>query len=834
MGDEGAQAAASGASEVWQVADLTIDVGRQRVLRGVDEIALPKLSFDLLLTLARRAPNVLSSDELISRVWPGLVVAPETVVQRVKLLRQALDDRSEDPRYVAALRGRGYRLVPTARRVEPTPEPTEPRSIEARDESLPAPANPMAALADRKGSSRVAVAALLAAAVVVAAWLHLRGDVAETPATSQPAELEVSAAERQRTVAVLPFENLSPSADDAFIAISLPEMTLNRLASVRGLTVIARESSFRAGRSDADVQEIGTRLGAGYLVGGSVQRRGDDLRVTARLVDASTGTQLWSERFDGTVADLFRVQDEIADRVAAVLESRVAGLELPRRGRPTTGNVEAYLAFLRGRSLIGRFTVAEADAAATEFERAIGLDPSFAAAHAALYDARMQAVGLRHDDLEAARTRHRPLIEKALAIDPSSGAAWYARAMWEDLDLDDREAAFRKAVALDPGNTRGLVAFSEFLDITDTQSDGARVVGSGFDPSSRMARKGGDAPQTAVGARAAEAERILGEALRIDPLSPRAHFRVAMRSFRRGGGNVEAPVMAILELDPDYYPALQRVAKYRSLFHGRPSEAIALIEQAIRLDPQNPWAPHTAVAFYLDAGDPAAAADVAASTAVSAQSARPLLAQYAGDWRGAGESAMSVRGFEFGFNESWGVAEALRDYALRSGDFTRPVSLLRERFNLPDDSPPELTLGNYRAAVPLAHLELARGNEARARDLLQAVLRHLDADVHSPPVYKRRSRSQALMLLGDPDAALAELEASFRDDRDFTQWWYAIDRDPVWEPFRGSDRFQTLAREVRAYASSERARVDELRREGKVPARPSMTGRHLTSTDRRE
>jgi tetratricopeptide (TPR) repeat protein len=195
---------------------------------------------------------------------------------------------------------------------------------------------------------------------------------------------------------------------------------------------------------------------------------------------------------------------------------------------------------------------------------------------------------------------------------------------------------------------------------------------------------------------------------------------------------------------------------------------------------------------------------------------------------------MSPRGFEFGFNESWGVAEALRDYALRSGDFAKPMALLRERFHLPVGSPPKLTLGNYRAAVPLAQLELVRGNEASARDLLQAVVRYLDDDVQSPPVYKRRSRSQALMLLGDPDAALAELEASFRKDRDYTQWWYAIDRDPVWDPLRGSDRFRALAGEVRAYATSERGRVDELRREGKIPARPATTGPGATSTARRE
>ena len=112
-----------GAGEAWRVGDLTIDVGQQRVVRAGADIALPKLSFDLLLALARRSPNVVSSDELMSLVWPKLVVGPETVVQRVKLLRQALEDRSDDPRYIVALRGRGYRLVAPAQRCPPLPPP---------------------------------------------------------------------------------------------------------------------------------------------------------------------------------------------------------------------------------------------------------------------------------------------------------------------------------------------------------------------------------------------------------------------------------------------------------------------------------------------------------------------------------------------------------------------------------------------------------------------------------------------------------------------------------------------------------------------------------------
>ncbi len=815
MRAQSGQDALPGEREVWEVGDLLVDVGRQRVTRGDAEIDLPKLSFDLLLALARRAPDVVSSDDLLTLVWPGLVVGPEAISQRVKLLRQALGDRTEEPRYIAALRGRGYRLVAEARRVTTTAGAGATSAAPSEVESPRA--QPVRA---RRPWLTGAVGAAVLATVLLTYSLHQRR--VGTDAGAQVASERTAAAAVERTVAVLPFESLSADPDDSYIAQGLPEMALNRLAAVQGVTVIARESAFQAAADSDDVQEIGRRLGAAYLVGGSMQRNGDALRVTARLVDARTATQLWAEDFDGPLGDLFRIQDSIGERVSAALRARVAGLTLEPTMVPRSQNVEAYLAYLRGRALVGRFTVSEAEAAAVAFEQAASLDPNFAAAQAALYDARMQAVGLRHGDLEAARLRYRPLLERALRLDPASGPALFARAMWEDLDVKEREAVFRRAVDLDRSNTRGLVAFSEFLDITDGTADGACVPGSGFDPSSRQARSGSGTLAT-TGARADEAGRLLEEALRSDPLSPRAHFRLAMRSFRGTGTDVEAPVVRILEMDPEYYPALQRMAKYRAILHGHPAEAVAIIERAIRNDPQNPWAPHTAVAFYLDSGDFAAARAVAASTPVSLETTRTVLAQYAGDWRAAGNAAMTPRAYEFGFNESWGVAEALRDYALKSGDFAQPMRLLRERYRLHEQGPFELTVASFRPSVQLAHLELQRGARETGRDRLLAVIRWIDADRNLRPVYKRRTRAQALMLLGEPERALQDLAASFREDRDYNQWWYTTDHDPVWDGLRDDARFQAIAADAHEFAAREFAAVEELRAKGEIPRRDVRT-----------
>lgn len=811
--------------EIWRVGDLLVDVGQQRVTRDGEELALPRLSFDLLLALTRAAPNMLSPDDLMSRVWPGLVVGPETVVQRVKLLREALGREAGGASYVVTLRGRGYRLAVEAQRVGEWARDPRPAVVPEEGGIVVEPAQ---TASDASRSARGAAWTLVVVAVVSAgAWMLGRNgrDASSAPAAATitdgraPVEPDAVSGERlERTVAVLPFKTLSAGPDDAFIALGLPEMALSRLSTVPGLIVVARDSSFRLGAGAIDVREAGRALNAAWLVEGSVQRSGARLRVTARLIDARAAKQVWAETFERDIARLYEVQDEIAGAVARTLQAQLTGIRRARPGGAHSDDVEAYLAYLRGRALVGRFTVAEAEAAAAQFARATELDPEFAAAHAALFDARMQAAGLRREPLAPVRAAQRASLERALALDSNDGMAQFALAMWDDLDVGSREAAFRRAALLDPSNSRGLIAFSEFLDITDGAAPGARMPGSGFDPSSqqsvgRLARGSSD------GRRGAEAERILAHVLWIDPLSGRGRFREAMRGFRDGRVLGEPQMLELLELDPEFYPALQRMAKYRSINHGRPSEAIALIERAIRVDPQNPWAPHTAVAFYLDIGDAAAAREVAALTPVSRASARPLLEQHAGRVREAGAAALAPHGFEFGFNESWGFAEAVRDAALRDGRLAAAERVLRQRFGLPAGGPPQLDVANFRATVPLAHLLLREGRAAEAESLLREAIRWIGADRRFGPVYKRRTRAQAWMLLGERERALEDLAASFSQDLDYTQWWYSLEHDPVWEAARGNPRFIEIGRGVRAYISLERQAVERLREKGEVPRR---------------
>jgi TolB-like protein/DNA-binding winged helix-turn-helix (wHTH) protein/tetratricopeptide (TPR) repeat protein len=779
---------------MWRVGDLIIDVGRQRVSRGDRTIELPKLSFDLLLALVRASPNVLSTEALLEQVWPGLVVNPETVVQRVKLLRDALDDRAGEPGYVVALRGRGYRLASDAVRID--------------DHETPAQRSETTGLArPTRRATLLAVAAVLLIAAAAAWFLSRDRAPTETPADGASADA------RSHTVAVLPFKNLGADSADTFMSVAVPDVILSRLASSPELTVVARDSAFRVDAESRDPAEVGRRLGASFLVEGTVQKSGDALRVTARLIDADTQRQLWSARFDRPVADLFAMQNEIAEHVATALGQRVTHMHPLGAATAPTANSAAYLAYLRGRTLIDRYTAVQAEAAAAEFERAIALDRDFAAAYVGLYDARMQAAAIKFDDVDRARRHNRPLLEQAIALDPQSAAVLFARAMWDDLDDEPRESLFREAMRRDPGNSRGLIAFVDFLEVISGWTPAEYVRGSGV-YATRF-----DFEWERNNARDVEIGQLLARAIEIDPLSAPARYRQLSRETMTREQE-ETKMEGLLALDPNYYPALQRVAWVRWLFRDSPSQAIALIERAIAVDPENPTARVHAVAFYLDINDPAAAADVAAATRASAMSATPTLAVAAGDWRRASAAARQPSNYAVESFPSLGPSYALRDAALRTGDYADAERMLCEEFGMALQGPVEVTLWNFRAWVLLAHLQLAQGRKADAQRILDAVIAWIDADRIFGPVYNQRTHAQALMLLGRRDDALRALGTSFQVDRDHVDWWYTLEHDPVFDEVRDTPEFQALAPDVRRFVARERAAVDGLRQRGEIPKRP--------------
>jgi TolB-like protein/DNA-binding winged helix-turn-helix (wHTH) protein/Tfp pilus assembly protein PilF len=795
-------------SEALLVGDLQVEVGQQRVTRAGTEITLPNLSFELLLALIRVAPNFLSNDLLMARVWPGQIVTPETVAKRVNLLRVALGDSAHEPRYIAGVRGRGYRLVATvspAVRPAPPVVVTQPNELSTRDTLAIEPPTVTTK------TSRIwwlLLPILLAVIFAVAIGMRTRSTARSE---STQAQLENSLRETgaigapARTVAVLPFDNISADAADAYLAQGFPEMILNRLSRIEGLSVIARNSSFALPTNNIDSSEIGRRLNSGYLVGGSVQREADRLRVAVHLVDSAAGTLVWSAHFDRSLHDIFSIEDEVADQIAGALSVRLGEREPKPAAGPRSANLEAYLAFLRGRTLLGRFTVADSEAAAPYFERAIALDPTFAPAYASLYDARMQAADQRREDLRPVRQRYRPLIDRSLELDPKLGAAYFARAMWAEEPLDAsatsdnpaivaRERDFRRGATLDPSNGRGLEAYAAFLD-NDLQ-------------------------------RPEEGKSVLRRALWVDPMSPSAHFAEAGFSLADSGAKTwEQKTLQVLELDPNFVPALLWYGWIRWQIDGKLFEAIQIIEHAIVLDPDNSSLRHLAMAVYLDLGDAKAARAVVAGMAQSARAAG-LISMHDGDWRRAGLAAYDEEGWTRAddFCELW-QSQALRDYALKTGELSRAIAFIKLKFYLGDAPAEHLHVCNFHAAVYLSQLLAAAGQTEQAIALRHAASSWNDANEARYLGNSHRVRAGVLLLDDKPDAALAELARSFRLGY-YAHWWYTINYDPLWLPLHGDARFQAIAADVHRYVDAQRSQLEALRRQGVVPRREDPAAAH--------
>jgi TolB-like protein/DNA-binding winged helix-turn-helix (wHTH) protein len=805
------------AIELFIAGDLHVDVGQQRVTRAGIEITLPNLSFQLLLALIRVAPNVLSNDLLIARVWPGLIVSPETVAKRVNLLREALGDNAQDPRYIAGVRSRGYRLVAA---VSPADRLSSSVDSSLSKPAVVTPPNQLStrnteAIEPRTVTTKpswmwwLVLPVLLAAIFAIAMGVHTvnRTRVVGTQLTLENPLRETAAiGARARTVAVLPFDNISADAADAYLAQGLPEMILNRLSRIDGLSVIARNSSFALATKNIDSSEIGQRLNSGYLIGGSVQREADRLRVAVHIVDAPAGTLVWSAHFDRGLNEIFRIEDEIADQIADALSVRLGELEPKHPPGPRSANLEAYLAFLRGRTLLGRFTVAESEAAVPNFERAISLDPNFAPAYASLYDARMQAAAGRQEDMTLARERYRHLIDRALELDPKLGAAYFARAMWRDQPHDlsatadnplivAQERDFRQGAALDPSNGRGLADYAEFLYwILERREEG---------------------------------RSMLKRALWVDPMSPSARHRDAVFTLEESGVKAsEQKTLQVLELDPNFVPALQRYGEFRWAFDGQLAEAIQIIEHAIALDPNNPWLRYTAVEVYLDLGEVKAARDVAAGTPQSARTTG-LLSMHEGDWRRAGLAAYDETSWTSDDDTCKNklASAAIRDYALKTGELSRAIAFIKLQYYLGDDPAAHLEVCNFRAVVYLSQLMAAAGQAEQALALRHAASSWLDANAAKYFTGAGRLRAEFLLLDGKQDAALSELADAFRSGI-YANWWYAIEYDPLWLPLHGDRRFQAIAADVRRDVAAQRSALEALRRQGAVPRRAEPAAAH--------
>ncbi len=387
------------------------------ISRGTETQKLEPRTMRLLLCLANSAGAVVSVDRLLAEVWPDVVVGSASVYQAVSQLRKILGDVDPIPSYIATVPRKGYRLI----------APVQP--VTASADTPRAPAVPPSAGVTLPGSGApsrrgwVVAGAFVALALAAAyfsrdkAWLSKYAPAKrETPAPN----LIV----RDKSIAVLPFTDMSEQKDQEYFSDGLSEELIDHLVQSGDLKVIARSSSFQFKGKNKDVRSIARELGVTHILDGSVRKDGQQLRVTAQLIRASDGVDLWSQTYDGSLLDIFKVQDEIAERVSQAL--RVA-LRNDHRAGTQEPDIRAYNLVLQGNYLKARRTLGDIEKAAQLYRQAIDINPDYALAWARLASAYLNAEVLQGPPSEDQNRRVLDALDRAIQLDPNLAWAYYTR-----------------------------------------------------------------------------------------------------------------------------------------------------------------------------------------------------------------------------------------------------------------------------------------------------------------------------------------------------------------------------------------------------------------------
>ncbi len=414
-----------------------VDPALDQISKDGNTVKLERRAMQLLLCLAEHAGQVVSVEELLDQVWAGVVVTPDSVYHAVAALRRMLGDDTKEPTYISNVPRRGYRLVaPVAPWVDAPnlSSQTPPSSQE------PVP-NPAGTVARRGQSTR---------------------------------DLPIATPGYDRTIAVLPFVDMSEKRDQEYFAEGMAVEIADLLARIPGIRVMSRRSSFQFKGHHEDVRTLGAQLGVAYMLEGSVRKSGDRVRVTAQLIDVSDGSQRWSGSYDRDLVDVLKVQDEISWGLVRALQVSM-GADEPPRSRPPLQSVVAYALYLRGREVFNRYDRQGYYQAESYFRQAMELDAESALAPAWLAVVHFsQAIhGFVQPDTGFEEARR--YAERARRLDPQSEVApavLGAIYIVHDWDWAAGARELDRAIALAPGNAR-ILLYHSFASLALGQWDTA-------------------------------------------------------------------------------------------------------------------------------------------------------------------------------------------------------------------------------------------------------------------------------------------------------------------------------------------------------------------------
>ncbi len=302
-----------------------LDLDRRELTRGSEPVAVGPQVFDLLMYLLRNREHVVTKDDLVAAVWGGRIVSDSTLTSHINALRKAIGDTGDEQRLIRTIARKGYRFVADVRETDGANTPNRERS------AMPPQA---VTLPDRP------------------------------------------------SIAILPFLNLSGDPSQDYFVDGVVEDITVAMSRIGGLFVIARNSSFTYKGRAVDVKQVGRELGVRYILEGSLRQSANRVRMTGQLVDATTGANLWSERFEGRLDDIFALQDQLTEEVVGAIAPQLERAEIERAKHKPTESLDAYDYYLRAMAKLHQGTREASDEALGLFSKAIELDAEYAPAYA--------------------------------------------------------------------------------------------------------------------------------------------------------------------------------------------------------------------------------------------------------------------------------------------------------------------------------------------------------------------------------------------------------------------------------------------------------------------
>lgn len=375
---------------IYRFGPFQLDAAEHRLLRDGVEIPLQFKAFETLCILVEHAGRLLTKEDLLRQVWPDAMVEENNLNKNISSLRKALGERATGESYIETVPRVGYRFVtPVAHVASPAASPA----------------------------------------------------AADDATVDPPAE---------KSVAVLYFENLSGDKEDEYFRDGITEDVITELAKVRELRLFPRSAVFAFRDKPLPVADVGRQLRAAFVLEGSIRRAGSRLRITARLVETSTGHSVWAERYDRRLEDVFAIQDEIAQNIARALRVVLTEKEKREIEKIPTSNIQAYDYYLRGRQFFYQLRCQGLEFARQMFARAIVIDPGYARAYAGVADCcsfLYMWFEAKEDNLHEALSASRRAIE----LDPQSAEAHASLGLAEYLsrNYEDARREFETALELD-------------------------------------------------------------------------------------------------------------------------------------------------------------------------------------------------------------------------------------------------------------------------------------------------------------------------------------------------------------------------------------------------